>query len=79
MSVESHITGIWRLRVERLRLVGSNCQSCGRVHFPLRRICPECSHDNTKPVILEDASIIEGDHQDILLNGSSGQIYTVKG
>ena len=39
----------WRLRGARLRLEGSNCQHCGKVHFPERRVCPDCGKDNQIP------------------------------
>jgi hypothetical protein len=33
---------LWRLRKERLRLIGSNCGGCGGRHFPARAVCPDC-------------------------------------
>ena len=46
----------WRIRGERLRLEGSNCQNCGEKHFPARPVCPDCaekridqSHGNVYP------------------------------
>lgn len=33
---------IWRLRKQRLQLIGSNCGACLIVHFPPREICPDC-------------------------------------
>ena len=44
------IARFWRFKKERYRLTGSNCPSCEIVHFPPRRICPDCGHDNQKPV-----------------------------
>lgn len=40
----------WRNRGQRLRLEGTNCPACEVVHFPPRRICPDCGHDNQKPL-----------------------------
>ncbi len=38
MSVPRH----WRENVKRYRLLGSRCTACGKVHYPQRRVCPEC-------------------------------------
>lgn len=40
-----------RLRIPLLRLQGSNCQECGRKHFPERRMCPDCGHDNQMSIV----------------------------
>ena len=34
---------IWRQRIERYRLIGQKCKGCGKVFFPKRLVCPECS------------------------------------
>jgi hypothetical protein len=44
------ISRYWRLKDQFLRLEASNCGACKVVHFPPRRICPDCGHDNLKPV-----------------------------
>ncbi len=36
------IPRFWRLKDERYRLQGSNCQECGEVHFPPKPVCPDC-------------------------------------
>ena len=33
---------IWRGNKERYRLVGSQCDCCGKEYFPQRKICPTC-------------------------------------
>lgn len=33
----------WRLRAQRYRLEGSICAGCGRLLFPPRLRCPQCS------------------------------------
>ncbi len=33
----------WRLKDERLRLEGDQCQICGTKHFPKKAVCPDCS------------------------------------
>lgn len=32
----------WRRRRERYRLIGSKCESCGKIFFPKREVCPNC-------------------------------------
>lgn len=32
----------WRTRLHRYRLVGNKCQSCNKVFFPPRFVCPYC-------------------------------------
>lgn len=46
ISVESRIAMNWRLKGQRYRLEGSNCQHCKTLHFPARQICPDCGEDN---------------------------------
>ena len=36
------IPRFWRLRNQRLRLEGSNCGGCGKLHYPPRLVCPDC-------------------------------------
>ncbi len=33
----------WRNRIERYRLLGYRCTSCGTIYFMRRRICPKCA------------------------------------
>jgi len=35
----------WRLKESLYKLEGSNCRGCDTVHFPPRRICPDCGSD----------------------------------
>jgi len=35
----------WRLKESLYNLKGSNCSDCDIVHFPKRRICPDCGSD----------------------------------
>ena len=39
----------WRVRNQRLRLVGEVCPKCGAKLFPPRDICPECSAPAKEP------------------------------
>jgi len=39
----------WRRYKERYRLMGTKCENCGRIFFPLRKICPNCRREG-KPV-----------------------------
>jgi hypothetical protein len=32
----------WREIPERYRLEAARCGGCGRIHYPARRICPDC-------------------------------------
>lgn len=43
------ITRNWRLRNQRYRLEGTQCTSCGRLHFPPRIVCPDCKHRELEP------------------------------
>ena len=36
------VARFWREIPHRYRLLGSKCDSCGRVFFPPRVLCPEC-------------------------------------
>jgi uncharacterized OB-fold protein len=38
------IPGNWRLRGQRLALVGEVCNTCGNKIFPPRDVCPHCAH-----------------------------------
>jgi hypothetical protein len=33
----------WRLQAQRYRLAGCTCPVCGRLSFPPRPICPDCT------------------------------------
>jgi hypothetical protein len=35
----------WRLKGQRYRLDGSACPVCGRLSFPPRAVCPDCTAD----------------------------------
>lgn len=35
----------WRRYQERYRLLGSKCETCGNIYFPLRKICPRCRRE----------------------------------
>jgi len=50
MEVARH----WRLKAQRYRLEGSICPTCGRLSFPARPVCPECS---AKPVQIPGTEI----------------------
>ena len=46
-SVPSH----WRRYKERYRLLGTKCEVCGSIFFPLTKVCPNCRREG-KPVPL---------------------------
>ena len=39
----------WRMRSQRLSLVGERCPHCGTALFPPRDICPECTGPAKEP------------------------------
>lgn len=39
----------WRRYKERYRLLGTKCEKCNNIFFPMREICPNCRRDG-KPV-----------------------------
>jgi len=39
----------WRLKAQRYRLEGSTCRVCGRLIFPPRPACPQCT---TQPELI---------------------------
>jgi len=45
---------VWRKRIERYRLMGQKCKSCGKVIFPKRLICPECGAKEFDDVLMPD-------------------------
>ncbi len=50
---------IWRNRVPRYRLVGGECQKCGKRHFPPRPKCPYCGAKDVKQVELPRRGRVE--------------------
>ena len=46
--------------LEDLHLVGSKCNGCGQVYFPLRRNCPKCLDSRpVQPIRLSDEGILQ--------------------
>lgn len=41
--------GLFTWPAEHPRLIGSECQNCGAVLFPVQRGCPRCTSDDTRP------------------------------
>jgi uncharacterized OB-fold protein len=39
------IPGTWRLRNQRLALIGEVCHTCGKKIFPPRDVCPDCARE----------------------------------
>ncbi len=35
----------WRRYKERYMLLGTKCETCGNIFFPLRSVCPHCRRD----------------------------------
>ncbi len=48
----------WREVPSRLRLEGSKCKNCGRVSYPIRRLCPACRSANLEPVTLSRKGLV---------------------
>lgn len=44
MTAEYTPSRWWRLKGSFLRLEGSNCEACGKLHIPGRDTCPDCGH-----------------------------------
>ncbi len=42
----------WREQPSRYRLEAGRCRSCGRVVFPIRRICPSCRGEDWEKTVL---------------------------
>ncbi|MDO5820409.1 MAG: Zn-ribbon domain-containing OB-fold protein [Methanobrevibacter sp.] len=57
----SDIVRTWRHIQQRYNLVGTKCNTCGKVYFPSRVICPDCRR--------------KGDLEPIEFSGK-GKIYT---
>lgn len=51
----------WRRYKERYMLLGTKCETCGNIFFPLRSVCPNCRRD--------------GKPSPLALSGK-GQVYT---
>jgi uncharacterized OB-fold protein len=50
---------LWMTRVPRYRLVGRECRSCGRRHYPPRPACPYCGSRDLVDVKLPDRGVVE--------------------
>ena len=42
---------MWRLRDQRYRLEGAQCETCGAKLFPAKPVCPECKGESFKPYV----------------------------
>jgi uncharacterized OB-fold protein len=42
MSHTSSVPLFWRLKEPKYRMVGTKCETCGKVFFPPRSNCPKC-------------------------------------
>ncbi|MCE4619128.1 MAG: Zn-ribbon domain-containing OB-fold protein [Desulfurococcales archaeon] len=49
----------WRTRIPRYRLIGAQCKSCGRAHYPPRKACPYCGSTELEQVMLPRRGILE--------------------
>jgi hypothetical protein len=47
----------WRLKAQRYRLEGSVCPSCGKVSFPPRSLCAQCTPQPI-PIVIGELSVI---------------------
>lgn len=53
------VARLWRIKPENYRLVGSECQSCGKRTFPRTPlVCPYCNSRENKDVELSDTGTI---------------------
>ena len=43
----------WRLKAQRYRLEGSTCPICGRLSFPPRAVCLDCTYQTARSVSWE--------------------------
>ena len=50
---------VWRTRIPRYRLVGRECRSCGRRHYPPRPACPYCGSRDLVDVELPRTGVVE--------------------
>jgi methylmalonyl-CoA mutase C-terminal domain/subunit len=41
-----------------LHLVGTKCEKCGRVFFPVRKNCPRCLEESTKDIALSSEGVL---------------------
>lgn len=41
------VARFWRKQPQRYNLVGTRCDSCGRMFFPPRTFCPDCRREGT--------------------------------
>ena len=41
----------WRLKAQRYRLEGSACPICGKLSFPPRPVCPDCTNQPVRIAI----------------------------
>jgi len=50
---------VWRNRIPRYRLLGRECRSCGRRHYPPRPACPYCGSRDLVDVALPRTGRVE--------------------
>ena len=50
---------VWRTRLPRYRLIGRECRSCGRRHYPPRPACPYCGSRDLVDVELPRTGVVE--------------------
>lgn len=48
---DTNLPQMWRLRDQRYRLEGAQCESCGTRLFPTPKVCPQCKGELFKPYI----------------------------
>lgn len=46
-----NVAGNWRLQQQRYRLVGEECEKCGKLIFPPRDLCPNCEAPAKTPYV----------------------------
>ena len=49
----------WREQPQRYRMEAGKCSKCGAVHFPPRRVCPECAGRAFETVVLPGTGTVE--------------------
>jgi hypothetical protein len=64
------VPGNWRIQIERYRLVGATCASCGTSTFPARRLCIDCDVNAHMPTLVSGHSALFNQEVSCLLDNT---------